>query len=97
MNPLIFISRFVFEGRSINMVQPRLRIFCGTQNGNTETVEQRQPDKINVPLCEIFPLLADAIHSKRTWLEDFGDDEISISPDLYDVILSYQHFRRPSA
>jgi hypothetical protein len=79
------------------MAQARLRIYCGTQDGNAEAVEPHQPEKINVPLCEIFPLLADAMHSKRTWLEDFGDDEISISPDLYDVILSYQHFRRPSA
>ena len=79
------------------MAQPRLRIFCGNQAGDSQTVSPHHGEKITVPLCEIFPLLADAVHSKRTWLEDFGDDEISISPDLYDVILSYQHFRRPSA
>ncbi len=28
---------------------------------------------------------------------DFEDDEVSISTDLYEVILAYQHFRRPSA
>ena len=79
------------------MAQPRLRIYCGTQDSNVEATRSHQPDQVTVPLCEIFPLLADAVHSKRTWLEDFGDDEISISADLYDVILSYQHFRRPSA
>jgi len=79
------------------MAQPRLRIFCGTEDRNVEALSPQHADKITVPLCEIFPLLADAVHSKRTWLEDFGDDEIAISPDLYDVILSYQHFRRPSA
>jgi hypothetical protein len=30
-------------------------------------------------------------------LDDFRDDEITISSDLYEVILAYQHFRRPSA
>jgi len=79
------------------MAQSRLRIFCGPQDNSRATEKPHQPDQVTVPLCEIFPLLADALHSKRTWLEDFGDDEISISADLYDVILSYQHFRRPSA
>lgn len=79
------------------MVQPSLRIYCGNQGNDAEPSSVPEAEKITVPLCEIFPLLADAVHSKRTWLEDFGDDEIAISADLYDVILSYQHFRRPSA
>ena len=86
------------------MAQPTLRIYCGAQGSDAEASSPHQADKVphqadkvTVPLCEIFPLLADAVDSKRTWLEDFGDDEISISADLYDVILSYQHFRRPSA
>jgi len=90
---------FRFERRSIGMAQPRLRIFCETKESDTEVTQTPQiaSDQVKVPLCEIFPLLADALQSKRTWLEDFGDDEISISADLYDVIISYQHFRRPSA
>jgi hypothetical protein len=52
---------------------------------------------VTVPLGEIFPLLADAVRSERTWLRDFSDDEITISSDLYEVILAYQHYRRPSA
>jgi hypothetical protein len=39
----------------------------------------------------------DAVHSGRTWLSDFEDDEVTLSTDLYEVILAYQHFRRPSA
>ena len=97
VNPSVFIIRFVFERRSIGMAQPRLRIFCETQESDTEVSPRHRSDQVTVPLCEIFPLLADAVQSKRTWLEDFGDEEISISADLYDVIVSYQHFRRPSA
>ena len=44
---------------------------------------------------EIMPLLADAVQSQRTWLRDFADDEVTISMDLYEVILAYQHYRRP--
>jgi len=46
---------------------------------------------------EILPLLVDAAQSRRTWLRDFADEEVSISMDLYEVLLAYQHYRRPSA
>ena len=42
-------------------------------------------------------LLADAVRNQRTWLTDFDDDPVTISTDLYEVILAYQHYRRPSA
>ena len=54
-------------------------------------------ETVAVPLAEILPLLAEAVQSERTWLHDFDDDEITISMDLYEVILAYQHYRRPSA
>jgi hypothetical protein len=44
-----------------------------------------------------IPLLADAVNSRRTWLQDFADDQITISSDLYEVILAYQHHIRPGA
>jgi len=53
--------------------------------------------QITVSAGEVLPLLADAVASRRTWLQDFEDDEISISADLYEVLLAYQYFRRPSA
>ena len=40
---------------------------------------------------------ADAVNSRRTWLSDFAHDEITITTDLYEVILAYQHHIRPSA
>ena len=40
----------------------------------------------------------DGIHGDpQSWVGDFFDDEIRISSDLYEVLLAYQHFRRPSA
>jgi hypothetical protein len=54
-------------------------------------------ESINVPLGDILPMLADAVQSNRTWLRDFEDDEVTISMDLYELILAYQHYRRPSA
>ena len=41
--------------------------------------------------------LADAAMRRRRWLRDFEDDEITISKDLYEVIMAYQFYQRPSA
>ena len=76
-----------------------LRIYYGPPEDaarvNPETDAARET--VTVSLGEIAPLLADAVQSERTWLRDFEDDELTISMDLYEVILAYQHYRRPSA
>jgi hypothetical protein len=76
-----------------------LRVYYGPPDDAAPATPQTAPrrETITVPLGEIAPLLADAIQSERTWLGDFEDDEVTISTDLYEVILAYQHFRRPSA
>lgn len=80
------------------MQSPNLRVFC---EPNDETLDKpsRETDRetVRVPLTEIIPLLADAVRSQRTWLNDFEEDEITISMDLYEVILAYQYYRCPSA
>ena len=77
-----------------------LRVYNGPQEepatvSVTESQAQRQT--VTVPLMDVLPLLADAVQSERTWLRDFADDEVTISIDLYEVLLAYQHYRRPSA
>jgi hypothetical protein len=82
------------------MSQSRLRVYYGpeevaTQVANRSTIPLRQ--EVTLPLGEVLPLLIDAAESRRQWVGDFRDDEITISSDLYEVLLAYQHFRRPSA
>ncbi len=80
-------------------MQPcHLRIYHGPI-GDTSTLEEanRPRETVSVPLMEVLPLLVDAVRSERTWLRDFNDDEVTISMDLYEVILAYQHYCRPSA
>ena len=76
-----------------------LRVYYGPQEESTTVriADGKVRDTINVPLTEVLPLLADAVRSDRTWLRDFADDEVNISMDLYEVLLAYQHYRRPSA
>ncbi len=77
-----------------------LRVYYGPQEepatlSVTETEAARET--VTVPLMDVLPLLSDAVQSERTWLRDFADDEVTISTDLYEVLLAYQHYRRPSA
>jgi hypothetical protein len=80
------------------MAQRNLRVYHGP-NHETATLTQTNVarDTVTVPLGDVLHLLADAVASRRTWLEDFQNDEVTISSDLYEVILAYQHYRRPSA
>ena len=41
-------------------------------------------------------VLAEAIRTDRSWLSDFGDDDVKISTDLYEVLTTYRRLR-PSA
>jgi hypothetical protein len=77
-----------------------LRVYYGPQEeqANLNVSEsQANRESVTVPLMDVLPLLSDAVQSERTWLRDFADDEVSISVDLYEVLLAYQHYRRPSA
>ena len=81
------------------MARSQLRVYYGPENETRSKVTKTKAnqDTVAVPLGEILPLLADAVRSERTWLRDFENDEVTISTDLYEVILAYQHYRRPSA
>jgi hypothetical protein len=82
------------------MSRSQLRLYNGPAEDSSaiklaQTGHTRET--VTVPLADVLPLLADAVRSERTWLGDFADDEITVSMDLYEVLLAYQHYRRPSA
>lgn len=81
------------------MPQPKLRVFYGDDAGTPVSISAAplpQAETVTVPLADVFPLLAEASRSRRAWLSDFADDQITISQDLYEVIVAYQHYRRPA-
>lgn len=82
------------------MINNRLRVYSGPDADNSTTVlssNVTNSQTTTVPAGEVFDALADAIQFGRTWLNDFSNDEITLSNDLYEVIQAYQTFRRPSA
>jgi len=72
-------------------MRPRLRLYTGEEDASTVAEPQ-----VSMRLRDITRILADAWSWDRTWLNDFADDEVQVSSDLYDVLSSYSHLR-PSA
>jgi hypothetical protein len=78
------------------MARANLRIYRGPVEEKA-TPATSAASTVTVNLGEVLPLLADAVASQRTWLGDFENDEITISSDLYEVLLAYQYYRHPAA
>jgi hypothetical protein len=75
------------------MSSPRLRIFpYGEQPENNSRPEPCVPMK----LSELFPLLAEAYRRDYLWLDDFSDDTVVVTSDLYEVVHAFAKCR-PSA
>jgi hypothetical protein len=80
------------------MARTNLRIYRGPETSATvRTASKVSNPTVTVNVGEVLPLLADAFNSQRTWLGDFENDEITISADLYEVLMAYQYYRHPAA
>jgi len=81
------------------MAPCHLRVYHGPtdENGRLLSSPVPAPNQVTLQVKDVLPLLRQAVDDGRTWLRDFCDDEITISADLYEVLLAYQHYRRPSA
>jgi hypothetical protein len=57
-------------------------------------MDQQEPN-VHVSLGDLLPLLALAQRRNYLWLQDFLEDDVMITPDLYDILQAFR--RRPSA
>ena len=57
--------------------------------------EAQQP-AVRVNLGDLLPLVALAHRNNYLWLQDFLDDEVVVTPDLYEVLRAFR-CHRPSA
>jgi hypothetical protein len=76
------------------MAYSRLRVYYGPRD--SQRASGGAPQRVTVPLGDVLPALAEAQSDGRAWVHDFLDDEITVSSDLYEVLLAYQHYRRPA-
>ncbi|WP_153555464.1 hypothetical protein [Roseimaritima sediminicola] len=72
------------------MSSSRLRLF------RPEPPRSSEPT-INLSVAQLVPLLVDAYQTDRVWLNDFGDEPVRVTSDLYEILLAYQQLRRSDA
>ena len=69
---------------------PHLRLVTASDPGPT-------PDPcVRISLREMLPLIALAQRHNYLWLQDFLDDEVCVTEDLYDILRAFRAYR-PSA
>jgi hypothetical protein len=69
-----------------------LRVYPLTQEAEAEG----QAPSVRVSVGDLLPLVALAHRHNYLWLQDFLDDEVMITPDLYEVLRAFR-CTRPSA
>jgi hypothetical protein len=70
------------------MMRHRLRLFTGD---DTAAPVAEQP--VSVRLADVSRALLDAARRNRAWLDDFADDEVQVSSDLYEILAAYIRMR----
>jgi hypothetical protein len=70
----------------------QLRVYPSPQ----EPSSSLHAPSVGMRLGDLLPLVALAEHHNYLWLQDFLDDEVRITSDLYDVLRAFRAYR-PSA
>jgi hypothetical protein len=70
----------------------RLRVFPTPDESRRAAPEPT----VRVSLADLLPLVATAQRHHHTWLQDFLDDEVCITEDLYEILHAFRCYR-PSA
>lgn len=70
----------------------KLRVYPEASND-----DDRQEPEIRVRVADLLPLIAFAKRNNYLWLQDFLDDEVAITSDLYEVLRAFGSSLRPSA
>ncbi len=72
----------------MDMMRHRLRLFTGE-----EETSQSVSENVTVRLGDISQALMEASRWNRTWVNDFADDEVQVSSDLYEILSAYLRLR----
>ena len=74
----------------------QLRVYPGLDEADFDTAPAQPEANVRVSLRDLLPVVALAQRLKFIWLQDFLDDEVLITSDLYDVMQAFRNVR-PSA
>ena len=67
-------------------MHPRLKLFA--YQGD-RSIESTSGHEVAMPLSEFSRILADAVDSNRSWLQDLKGETVRVSPDLYEIMRMY--------
>ena len=59
--------------------------------------DDTQAPTVRICLADLLPLLALAKKNNYLWLQDFLNDQVTVTPDLYDVLRSFRAVSRTPA
>lgn len=73
-----------------------LRIYFGPDDNQSVPLSQaRDADAtVEMPLKVLFETMTDATVRGLAWADDFKDENVVVSKDLYQVISAYQNMRK---
>jgi hypothetical protein len=57
------------------------------------TVTHTKPETVDVTLGDLLPLIALAQRKNYVWLQDFLEDEVTITADLYEVLRAFRSYK----
>jgi hypothetical protein len=60
-------------------------------------IDPGQDPTVRVRLADLLPLLTVAKKNNYLWLQDFLEDQVTVTPDLYDILRSFTVVRQTSA
>lgn len=69
-----------------------LRVYPTLRETPTSSPDPMEPS-VRVTLGELLPLVALAHRKNYVWLQDFLDDEVAVSSDLYEVLRAFRCHR----
>ena len=73
-------------------MRPRLRLYVGDEAGTSYSEPVPAPT-VSMSFGELAAVMLDALRTRRRWMDDFEDDEVQVSEDLYDVLVAYSRLR----
>lgn len=68
-------------------MRPRLRLFNDHPFDGPEEVVAPE---VTVSLGELIHVLRDSVQKGRIWIDDFADEDIKVSQDLYEILAAYR-------
>ena len=85
------VRQYVTQGGT--SMAAHLRVYPGSHDADESEFTQAA---VHVRLGDLLPLIARAQRRNYLWLQDFLDDEVAITSDLYEVLRAFR-YQRPSA